>query len=110
MNSPFARPNDSMLDLIAIADYLHAPLDIMNCAADLNRDYDGARYPDYNSSLEVFSNNRMLELETLAPLVTLQPGAVVSHEERWELHKDIELGFSEDDVRKIVEPLAYPKR
>ena len=71
---------------------------------------EGARYPDYNSSLEVFSNNRMLELETLAPLATLHPGAVVTHEERWELHKDVELGFSEDDVRKVVEPLAHPKR
>ena len=37
---------------------------------------EGARYPDYNSSLEVFTNNRMLELETLAPLVTLPPGGV----------------------------------
>jgi hypothetical protein len=71
---------------------------------------EGARYPDFNSSLEVFSNNRMLELETLAPLVTLQPGAVVVHEERWELHRDIELGFSEDDVRAKVEPLARMKR
>jgi hypothetical protein len=71
---------------------------------------EGARYPDFNSSLEVFSNNRMLELETLAPLVTLQPGAVVAHEERWELHRDIELAFSEDDVRAKVEPLARMTR
>ena len=71
---------------------------------------EGARYPDFNSSLEVFSNNRMLELETLAPLVTLQPGASVAYEERWELHRNIELGFSEDDVRAKVEPLARTKR
>ncbi len=71
---------------------------------------EGTRYPDYNSSLEVFSNNRMLELETLAPLVTLQPGATVTHEERWELHRDLELAFSEDDVRAKVEPLARAKR
>lgn len=71
---------------------------------------EGAKYPDFNSSLEVFSNNRMLELETLAPLVTLQPGAVAAHEERWELHKDIELAFSEEDVRAKVEPLARVRR
>jgi hypothetical protein len=71
---------------------------------------EGARYPDYNSSLEVFTNNRMLELETLAPLVTLQPGATVTHEERWELHRNIDLGFSEDDVRAIVEPLVRMTR
>lgn len=33
-------------DLIAITNYLQAPLDIMNCAADLNDSYDGALYPD----------------------------------------------------------------
>lgn len=70
----------------------------------------GARYPDFNSSLEVFSNNRMLELETLAPFTTLQPGEVVSHEERWELHRNIDLEFSEDAVRRVVEPLARPAR
>jgi hypothetical protein len=52
----------------------------------------------------------MLELETLAPLGILQPGAVVEHEERWELHRDIEMGFSEDDVRARVEPLVRMKR
>jgi hypothetical protein len=71
---------------------------------------DGARYPDYHSSLEVFSNNRMLELETLAPLVTLAPGATTVHEERWELHRDLDLAFSEDDVRAKVEPLARARR
>jgi len=71
---------------------------------------DGARYPDFNSSLEVFSNARMLELETLAPLVTLQPGATAAHEERWELHRNIDIGFSEDDVRTTVEPLVRMTR
>ena len=52
----------------------------------------------------------MLELETLGPLVTLQPGAVVVHEERWELHRNIEIGFSEADVRAIVEPLVHTRR
>jgi len=67
---------------------------------------EATRYPDFNSSLEVFSNNRMLELETLGPLATLQPDATVTHEERWELHRDIDLAFSEEDVRAKVEPLA----
>jgi hypothetical protein len=71
---------------------------------------EGGRYPDFNSSLEVFSNNRMLELETLAPLATLQPGATVTHEERWELHRDIDLAFAEEDVRAKVEPLARTRR
>jgi hypothetical protein len=71
---------------------------------------EGARYPDYNSSLEVFSNNRMLELETLAPLATLLPGGEATHEERWELHRDIDLSFDEADVKAKVEPLANRTR
>jgi hypothetical protein len=71
---------------------------------------EGARYPDFNSSLEVFTNNRMLELETLAPLVTLAPGATATHEERWELHRNIDLAFSEEDVRAKVAPLAQKTR
>jgi hypothetical protein len=71
---------------------------------------DGARYPDFNSSLEVFSNSRMLELETLAPLAVLPPGATVEHEERWELHRADALQFSEADVKARVEPLARATR
>ena len=71
---------------------------------------DGARYPDFNSSLEVFSNARMLELETLAPLAVLQPGATVEHEERWELHRQPDLQFSEADVKARVEPLVRMSR
>ncbi|MEI6669616.1 MAG: hypothetical protein WCP29_15820 [Acidobacteriota bacterium] len=71
---------------------------------------EGARYPDFNSSLEVFSNNRILELETLAPLSVLQPGATIAHEERWELRQIPDLGFSEEDVRARVEPLVRTKR
>jgi hypothetical protein len=57
-------------------------------------------------AIEKISNNRMLELETLAPLVTLPPGGEASHEERWELHRDLDLAFDEADVRAKVEPLA----
>jgi HEPN domain-containing protein len=32
--------------LVAIADYLHAPLDVMNCAAELNADFSAALYPE----------------------------------------------------------------
>jgi hypothetical protein len=70
---------------------------------------EGARYPDFNSSLEVFSNNRMLELETLGPLLTLQPGGETVHVELWELHRNLELGFSEEEVRAKVAPLAQIK-
>jgi hypothetical protein len=42
-----------------------------------------ARYPDLNSSLEVYTDGSFLELETLGPLQTLQPGDQAEHVEDW---------------------------
>jgi hypothetical protein len=33
----------------------------------------------------------MLEIETLGPLTTLQPGEWVSHTEQWWLHRDVSI-------------------
>lgn len=45
----------------------------------------GATYPDLNSALEIYVNQRFLELETLSPLADLQPGEGIVHEEHWNL-------------------------
>lgn len=51
-------------------------------------------HADLNSNVEVYCNDRLLELETQAPLSRLEPGAEAEHEERWELHR-----VSEVDAR-----------
>jgi hypothetical protein len=43
-------------------------------------------YPDNGCNLEVFSNARMLELESIGPLRSLGPQQTLEHVERWELH------------------------
>lgn len=48
---------------------------------------DGAAYPDNDVNFEVYTDENILELETLGPLVTLKPGQSVTHEERWLLTK-----------------------
>jgi hypothetical protein len=45
----------------------------------------GQIYPDDGVNLETFTNEDMLEIETLGPLITLDPGQSVEHTERWEL-------------------------
>jgi hypothetical protein len=65
----------------------------------------GERYPDFECSVETYTNHDMLELETLSPLRTLEPGADLVHEEWWELHDGLELGFSEEEIRSKVVPL-----
>ncbi len=47
----------------------------------------GATYPDMGCNVETFTNHEMLELETLAPLIRLKPGAYVDHTETWSLHQ-----------------------
>ena len=43
----------------------------------------GATYPDRGCPFEVFTNGKMIELETLSPLVKLEPGKSVTHVEHW---------------------------
>lgn len=50
-----------------------------------------AQYPDMGSSFEMFTNETCLELETLGPLQTLQPGESVTHTEFWSLHRPVRL-------------------
>ena len=44
-----------------------------------------ALYPDGGCNFETFTNDKMLEIESLGPLTTLEPGASVSHSEHWDL-------------------------
>ena len=46
---------------------------------------DGQTYPDMNSNTEVYTAGGFVEIETLSPLKTLQPGESIAHTEHWEL-------------------------
>jgi hypothetical protein len=49
-------------------------------------DYDSsAMYPDGGCNFETFADSEMLEIESLGPLVTLQPGQATNHHETWHL-------------------------
>lgn len=50
----------------------------------------GATYPDNNSNAELYCNAEFVELESLAPLTRLEPGASVQHAETWEVLNGIE--------------------
>jgi hypothetical protein len=64
----------------------------------------GAPYPDLGCSTELFTNAQILELETLGPLVRLQPDAAVEHVEHWYLLRDVEDPASDADVGQQVLP------
>jgi hypothetical protein len=45
-----------------------------------------APLPDFGVNTEVYTDDHMIELETLGPLVTLLPGQSVQHNETWEIY------------------------
>ncbi len=64
-----------------------------------------APYPDFCCNLELFTNKRMLEVETLSPLTTLEPGAMLAHEEEWWLFRGIDPGHSEAEMDRAFQQL-----
>lgn len=63
----------------------------------------GAVYPDLGSSAESYCGDRFIELESLGPLVRLEPGQTVRHEEAWELYSDWDQPFVSDTIRSVLE-------
>ncbi len=65
----------------------------------------GAKYPDFGCCVETWTDADMLELETLGPLVCLQPGAAVEHVEHWFLFSDVPVPMDDLQVDRYVAPM-----
>jgi hypothetical protein len=62
-----------------------------------------ASYPDLGVSYETYTNDFMLEMETLSPLINLEPGSAAEHTEKWELFDNVPLpSDSEDEMVKAL--------
>jgi hypothetical protein len=66
----------------------------------------GPVYPDFGCNFEVFTNPEFLELETLGPLVVLQPGEKVEHIERWWLFAGGPGGKDDSWIESTIVPLV----
>jgi hypothetical protein len=62
-------------------------------------------YPDYGCSVEIYTNNGMLELETLGPIKTVQPNQCLQYVETWNVMNIPELSSEPQSVRDKLEPL-----
>jgi hypothetical protein len=64
-------------------------------------------HADLGCNVEVYCNERFVELETLAPLGKLEPGESVTHVENWEIHTGLgEFQTSDNtDILKAVTTL-----
>lgn len=61
-------------------------------------------YPDMGVNVETFTNDAILELETLSPTVSIAPGESAELAERWLLVKGIKDIRSDEDVLQQVLP------
>lgn len=69
----------------------------------------GETYPDRGTNFQTFTNEDMLEIETLGPMIRLGAGLTVEHVERWELHGGIGDAHSEAEIdAKILPAVTRP--
>ncbi len=67
---------------------------------------EGASYPDYNSNTETYTAGSFIELETLAPLQYLEPGASAEHTEHWFLFPFVAAGADDATLDAALSPLV----
>jgi hypothetical protein len=63
---------------------------------------EGKHYPDHGCNFETFTNEDMLEVESLGPMIKLAPGKAVEHIERWNLVGNISDFEDEAGIDKSV--------
>jgi hypothetical protein len=65
-----------------------------------------ADYYDFGSSSTCYCGEKFIELETLGPKSTIEPGESVTHTESWELYSDVQFPENEEAVDGIVADLG----
>jgi hypothetical protein len=68
----------------------------------------GQVYPDMGVNCECFTDQDMLELESLSPLTRLQPHTTLRHQETWHILPAVDLPQSEADVKNHIWPHIAP--
>ena len=66
---------------------------------------EGKEYPDNGCNFETYTAGTFMEVETLGPMVKLEPEQSVTHEEHWFLFKDVKAGSTEDSLDAAIKPL-----
>ena len=70
-------------------------------------DFDkSGRYPDLGSCVEVFTDNNMLEIETLSPLQTITQGEAVIHQEEWQLWKTSDMPTNDQGISASIKGIV----
>jgi len=65
------------------------------------------KYPDLGSNLEVFTNSKMLELESLSPMTLIEPNESIVHTEVWYVQQNIPEIVTDRDVDQYIRDVIY---
>ncbi len=65
----------------------------------------GAEYPDFGSNNETYTTRSYMEVESLGPLHTLEPGDAAEHMEQWHLFRGVQAGDDESSLHAAISPL-----
>lgn len=63
-------------------------------------------HPDLNTNAQLYCNQHYIELETLAPLLTLEPGQSSVHVETWEIYRNVDVPQSIEGLDELIRSLA----
>jgi hypothetical protein len=66
----------------------------------------GARYPDGGCSAEAYSAGWGIDIESLSPLRSVEPGQTISHEEEWAVFACPRRPATDDEIAAVLAPLA----
>lgn len=66
----------------------------------------GATYPDYGCNFETYTREDMLEVESLSPLQSVEPGAYAVHTETWYLGSNVALPAEDGACADLLEGFA----
>jgi hypothetical protein len=67
--------------------------------------FPGRKYADNGGMEECWTNDRYLELESLAPMLMVEPGQAVEHTEEWSLYKLTQLPNNNQEIVDQILPL-----
>ena len=67
---------------------------------------EGKEYPDFGCNFETYTDGTFMEVETLGPMVKLEPEQSVTHVEQWGLFKSVKAGSTEDSLDAAIKPLV----
>ena len=65
---------------------------------------EGEIYPDLGCSMETFTNDQFLEVESVGPIAYLEPGDSVEHVEDWYLFDHVAAPVNDEDVINFILP------